>query len=113
MVSNSRFHTIGFNYIQSTKRLTILVLSFILSPKAHWGNTMETARINVSLPKEMLAELSKEVESRKRSRFVAEAIRRLLEEKRKKRLVAEYKEAAQDIRRINQELEGVISDGLD
>ncbi len=74
---------------------------------------METARINVSLPKEILAELSMEVDSRKRSRFITEAIRRLLREKREKRLAAEYREAAQDIRRVNQELEGVIADGLD
>ena len=36
-----------------------------------------------------------------------------LKEKEAQRLAAEYKEAAEDIRRINQELEGVISDGLD
>ena len=74
---------------------------------------MKTARINVSLPGEILAELSMEVDSRKRSRFITEAIRRLLKEKREKRLAAEYREAAQDIRRVNRELEEVIADGLD
>jgi hypothetical protein len=64
-------------------------------------------------PKKIQAELSKEVDSRKRSRFITEAVIRLLKEKREKRLVAEYGEAAEDIRRINQELEGTIADGLD
>ena len=74
---------------------------------------METVRINVSLPKNVFAELSGEVESRKRSRFITEAIKRLVKEKRDQRLAAEYEEAAAEIRRINQELEGVVSDGLD
>ena len=74
---------------------------------------MESVRINISLPKEILTELSREVESRKRSRFITEAIIRLLKERKAQRLAAEYKDAAREIRRINQELEGVISDGLD
>ena len=74
---------------------------------------MENARINVSLPKEILTELSKEVGPRKRSRFIAEAIRRLLKVRREKKLAEEYRSAANEIRRINQELEGVVGDGLD
>ncbi len=74
---------------------------------------MNTVRVNVSLPRETFEELSQEVESRKRSRFISEAVTRLLREKRAQKLTAEYKEAAADIRRINRELEGVISDGID
>ena len=86
---------------------------FIVPIKGQWEDTLETGRINVSLPKKILAELSKEVDSRKRSRFITEAVIRLLKEKREKRLAAEYREAAEDIRRINKELEGTIADGLD
>jgi len=39
---------------------------------------MESVRINVSMPKNVFRELSQEVESRKRSRFITEAIMRLV-----------------------------------
>jgi metal-responsive CopG/Arc/MetJ family transcriptional regulator len=74
---------------------------------------MESVRINISLPKDMLKELSKEIGPRKRSQFIAEAINRLIKEKRAERLSAEYQEAAAEIRRVNEELEGVLTDGLD
>ena len=74
---------------------------------------METVRINVSIPKNVFRELSQEVGSRKRSRFITEAIIRLVKERRDQRLAVEYKEAAKEIRRINKELEGAINDGLD
>jgi len=74
---------------------------------------MKSVRINISLPKEVLEELSKEVKSRKRSQFITEAIKLVVKEKRNQRLAAEYKAAASEIRRVNEELEGVINDGLD
>ena len=73
---------------------------------------METVRINVSIPKNVFRELSQEVESRKRSRFITEAIVRLVKDRRDQRLAADYKEAAKEIHRINKELEGAINDGL-
>ena len=74
---------------------------------------MESVRINVSIPKEIFVELSKEVASRKRSQFITEAIKRLVKKRRDERLAAEYQEAAPEILRINKELEGAINDGLD
>jgi metal-responsive CopG/Arc/MetJ family transcriptional regulator len=74
---------------------------------------MNSVRINVSLPQELFKELARDVEPRKRSRFITEAIERFLKERRANRLAAEYKEASAEIGRVNQELEGVISDGLD
>jgi len=85
----------------------------MINIKTQKKNTMNSIRINISLPKETFEELTKEIEPRKRSRFITEATRRLLKERRDQRLAAEYKEAATEIRRINRELEGVISDGLD
>ena len=81
--------------------------------KTHSEGTMQTVRINVSIPKDIFDELSQEVESRKRSRFITEAVIRLMKERKHQRLAAEYREAATEIRRINKELEGVINDGLD
>jgi len=74
---------------------------------------VESIRINVSLPREVFEELSEGVESRKRSRFITEAIKRLLKQRRDQRLAVEYQEAASEIRRINRELGGVTGDGLD
>jgi metal-responsive CopG/Arc/MetJ family transcriptional regulator len=74
---------------------------------------MKTVRINISLPNEVLEEISREVGPRKRSRFIAEAVERSLKEQRDRRLAAEYEAAAAEISRINRELEGAIGDGLD
>jgi metal-responsive CopG/Arc/MetJ family transcriptional regulator len=74
---------------------------------------MASVRINISLPEELVSELSREIEPRKKSRFIAKAIRSSLKEKKAQKLAAEYQEAAGEIRRINQELEGTLSDGLD
>ncbi|MCK4468163.1 MAG: hypothetical protein KAU60_07410 [Desulfobacterales bacterium] len=73
---------------------------------------MSSVRINISLPENIFDELSQEVENRKRSRFITEAIKHTLKDIKEQRLAAEYLEASADIRKINQELEGVISDGL-
>ena len=74
---------------------------------------MNSVRINVSLPKRTFAELSQEVEPRKRSRFISEAIQRSLKEQKAKKLAAEYEAAAAEMRRVNQQMEGTIADGLD
>ncbi len=81
--------------------------------ETHLEDTMKSVRINISLPKEVFTALSEEVESRKRSQFITEAVKSLIKEKRDQRLAAEYQEAAAEIRRIDKELEGVINDGLD
>jgi len=74
---------------------------------------MGTVRINVSIPQDVFGEMSQEVESRKRSQFITEAIKRLIKEKRVQKLAAEYREASEEIRRVNHELEGAVNDGLD
>jgi vacuolar-type H+-ATPase subunit D/Vma8 len=43
----------------------------------------------------------------------AQAVKSSLKELKKKQLAAEYEEAAKEIKQINQELEGALSDGLD
>jgi len=74
---------------------------------------MSSVRINVSVPKEVFEEISRDVEPRKRSRFISEAIKRSLRERKAQKLATEYEEASIEIKKINQELEGAISDGLD
>ena len=74
---------------------------------------MNVIRINVSLPQATYKELTEEVESRGRSRFISEAINNALTERRNRRLAVEYREAGQEIKRINADLEGTIADGID
>ncbi len=74
---------------------------------------MSAVRMNVSLSKETFDELNRAVQPRKRSRFISKAIRDALKEQRDERLAREYADAAEESRKVNQELEGVITDGLD
>jgi metal-responsive CopG/Arc/MetJ family transcriptional regulator len=74
---------------------------------------MHTVRVNISLPEELLKEISREIGPRKRSRFITQAITRSLKELKDQKLAAEYEEASAEISRINQELEGAVADGLD
>ncbi len=74
---------------------------------------MASVRINISLPEDLLNDLSDVIGSRKRSRFISQAIERSLRELKEEKLAAEYEEAAAEIRRINQDLEGTLGDGID
>jgi len=74
---------------------------------------MGLIRINISLPRDIVAELSRRLPARKRSQFISEAVRRHLKDQMARQLAAEYAEAAEEIRRLNQDLEGTLNDGLD
>jgi metal-responsive CopG/Arc/MetJ family transcriptional regulator len=74
---------------------------------------MNTIRINVSLARTTYETLNEEVESRGRSRFISEAISKALKERQDRRLAAEYREASQEIKRINADLDGTVADGID
>ena len=74
---------------------------------------MKTIRINISLPEELVEEISMEVGPRKRSLFIAEAVARSLKEQRDRRLAAEYEAAAAEISMTNRDLEGAVADGID
>ena len=74
---------------------------------------MNTIRMNISLSRSTYEELSAEVEPRGKSRFISNAIHNALKEKRNRRLAAEYREAAGEIKQINADLEGTVADGID
>jgi metal-responsive CopG/Arc/MetJ family transcriptional regulator len=74
---------------------------------------MASVRINISLPEDLFNDLSDVIGSRKRSRFISQAIERSLRELKEEELAKEYKEAAAEIRRVNQDLEGTLGDGID
>jgi metal-responsive CopG/Arc/MetJ family transcriptional regulator len=74
---------------------------------------MNVIRINVSLPYDTYQELNEEVESRGRSHFISEAVNKAIKERRNRKLAVEYREAGQEIKRINADMEGTIADGID
>jgi len=74
---------------------------------------MNTIRMNISLSRSTYEELSEEVEPRGKSRFISNAIHNALKEKRNRRLAAEYREAAGEIKQINADLDGTVADGID
>jgi metal-responsive CopG/Arc/MetJ family transcriptional regulator len=76
------------------------------------GDTKSSVRINISLPEETFKELLRDIKPRRRSRFIAQAVKSYFKELKKKQLAAEYEEAAKEIKRTNQEFEGALSDGL-
>lgn len=70
-------------------------------------------RINISLAEDLFEELVREVQPRKRSRFIAESVKESLARKKARLLAEEYQAAAAEIREIGRELDGVTGDGLD
>lgn len=74
---------------------------------------MGAIRLNISLPEDTFHLLKEVIEPRKRSQFISEAILQLIRRRKAKKLAEEYREAAAEIKRVNRELEGTLSDGLD
>ena len=74
---------------------------------------MDAVRINISIPKNLYDEMSQKIAPRQRSRFIRNAIQKILNEESAKQLAEEYMEAASEIKRINNDLEGTVADGID
>lgn len=74
---------------------------------------MGAIRVNISLSDEILSELDAEAGPGERSRFIRDAICSVIRTRREERLAEEYREAAEEIRAMDQELSGVLNDGLD
>ena len=73
---------------------------------------MSVVRINISLSKGTFEELAREIEPRKRSRYISEVVAKFLKERRSQRLASEYRDAAEESKTINQDLEGTLGDGI-
>ncbi len=71
-----------------------------------------TEKVTVSLPKEIVDTLRKEIPRRKRSKFIAETIKKQLKKMKKQVLVKAYKEAYTEIEKENQEFDGTTGDGI-
>jgi len=69
-----------------------------------------TEKVTVSLPKEIVDTLRKEIPRRKRSKFIAETVKNQLKKMKKQALIKAYKEAYTEIEKENQEFDGVIGE---
>ena len=69
-------------------------------------------KITISLPKEVANALKEEIPIRKRSKFIAEIIKKQLRKLREEALIKAYKEAYSEIKKVNHELSGVSGDGI-
>jgi metal-responsive CopG/Arc/MetJ family transcriptional regulator len=65
---------------------------------------METARLNITLPDELVKELNQFVGPRKKSRFIATTLRERLKKMRKERQEQILKEGYQTRKRENEEI---------
>ena len=77
----------------------------------------ETVRLNVILPKELVTAMNRMTEPRKRSRFIAEAVRQKIEQHEKeemdKLLVEGYQAAAKESLEFSKEFESADLEGWD
>ena len=71
-----------------------------------------TEKVTVSLPKEIIEALRKEIPRRKRSKFIAQTIKRQLKEIKEEGLIKAYKQAYSGIEKENQEFDGVTGDSI-
>jgi len=69
-------------------------------------------KITISLPKEVVNALKEEIPIRKRSKFIAEIIKKQLRKLKEEALIKAYKEAYSEIKKESQELSGVSGDGI-
>ena len=77
----------------------------------------ETIRLNITLPKGLVEAMNRVTEPRKRSRFIAEAVRLKIEQKEKedleKLLVEGYRAAAKESLELTKEFESADLEGWD
>jgi metal-responsive CopG/Arc/MetJ family transcriptional regulator len=78
---------------------------------------IETVRLNVTLPKGLVEAMNRVAEPRKRSRFIAEAVRQKIEQKERDEmgtiLVEGYRAAAKKSRALAKEFENADLEGWD
>jgi len=77
----------------------------------------ETVRLNITLPKGLVQAMNRMAEPRKRSRFIAEAVRQKIEQNDKeeleKLLIEGYRAAAKESLALTKEFESADLEGWD
>ena len=73
-------------------------------------NTQE--KVTISLPKELVNTLREVIPDRKRSKFIADLLKKQFKKQKEQALIKAYKDAYTEIKTENQEFDGTINDGI-
>jgi len=69
-------------------------------------------KVTISLPKDLVNTLRKTIPDRKRSKFIADILKKQFQKQKEQALIKAYKDAYTKIKTENQEFEGAINDGI-
>ena len=69
-------------------------------------------KVTISLPKEIVNTLREVIPNRKRSKFIADLLKKQFQKQKEQALIEAYKDAYTEIKTENQEFEGTINDGI-
>jgi len=69
-------------------------------------------KVTISLPKEIVSTLRKVIPGRKRSKFIADLLKKQFQKQKEQTLIKAYKDAYTEIKTEYQEFEGTINDGI-
>jgi len=69
-------------------------------------------KVTISLPKDLANTLRETIPDRKRSKFIADLLKKQFQKQKEQALIKAYKDAYTEIKTENQEFEGTINDGI-
>lgn len=69
-------------------------------------------KVTISLPKELVNTLREVIPDRKRSKFIADLLKKQFQKQKEQALTKAYKDAYTEIETENKEFEGTINDGI-
>jgi metal-responsive CopG/Arc/MetJ family transcriptional regulator len=69
-------------------------------------------KITISLPKDLVNTLREIIPDRKRSKFIADLLKKQFQKQKEQALIKAYKDAYTEIKTENQEFDGVTGDGI-
>ena len=69
-------------------------------------------KVTISLPKDLVNTLRETIPDRKRSKFIADLLKKQFQKQKEQALIKAYKDAYTEIKTENHEFEGTINDGI-
>ncbi|MBU4510138.1 hypothetical protein KJ830_03715 [bacterium] len=69
-------------------------------------------KVTISLPKDLVNNLREIIPNRKRSKFIADLLKKQFQKQKEQALIKAYKDAYTEIKTENQEFDGAINDGI-
>ena len=69
-------------------------------------------KVTISLPKDLVDTLREIIPNRKRSKFIADLLKKQFQKQKEQALIKAYKDAYTEIKTENQEFDGVTGDGI-